>query len=113
MQPTFFLRAVIKPEHVGMVESYLAEKEWFDCFPAVKPWHDYLGQKGHYHLIDAYMYFMDYPIEGYTREEFSGGDRTLILTSPVDCGVDVPTMVELLIKPISENVEFFIQGGGS
>lgn len=110
---TFFLRATIKPEHVDMVQSYLEEKEWFECFPAVKQWHNYLGQKGHYHLIDAYMYFMDYPVQGYTREEFSVVDRTLTLTGPVDCGIDVSSMVDLLIRPISENVDFFTHNGGS
>lgn len=104
---SFSLSAIIEKEHVGMVESYLELKEWLDAFPPVKAWHDYLGRKGHYHLVDAYMYFYDYPVCGYTRAEFDSLRRTLILTGPLDGSLDVEAMVELLIKPISEKILMF------
>lgn len=103
------VHAVIKPEYVCLVEGYLKEREWPHACTVVKPWHDYLGQQGRYQLIDAYIYFDDYPYQGYTREEFSSRDRTLILTGPADdTSFDIASMVELLLRPMSESLNFSI-----
>lgn len=108
MPTSFRVDAVIKPEYVSMVEGYMEEKEWLHASPVVKAWHDYLGRNGGYQLVDAYMYYDDYPRQGYTLALFNSLDRTLVLTGNVDPSFDISSMVELLLKPMSQKCLFTV-----
>lgn len=108
---TFRFEGTVRPEYVAVVKAYLKEKEWPHACVVVKPWHAYLGQKGWFDLIDAYMYFHDYPMQGYAVEAFQEEEGKLVLEGGLGSGVDIETMVALLLRPMCIQCTFEIQAG--
>lgn len=78
----FTIYGVVKPEYIPLVGTYLERKEWPVGEGLCSAWHAWLAGAGRYTLVDAYMYYDDWP--AYERAELDRENGGLVLKFEAD-----------------------------
>jgi hypothetical protein len=94
------VEGVVKPKYIAMVGRYLEKKEW-PHGGVCDAWHAWLGEGGFYSLVDAYVYFDDWPADGWEKAELDWATGRLVLQGKMgDGGEWIEALVDRLFSQI-------------